>query len=329
MQKGTEPGLSGWQILALLALAAASQGTDTAAEAAGEAEPQRSAAPARSLPGRSWAIVKRTFSKFSDNRILSVSAGVTYYLLLAVFPGLAALVSLYGLFADPATIPQQLDALAGLLPQGGIELIREQLQRLASHRHSALGLGFLFGLATALWSTSAGMKALFDALNVVHDEVEKRSYLKLTAMALLFTLCAMVFSLLALAAVVVVPIILNFVGLGPMVIALKLLRWPLLLVAAMLGMAVFYYYGPSRTDRKWRWISWGSALAALGWVAVSVLFSWYVQNFGSYDKTYGSLGAAIGFMTWLWLSSTVFLLGAELDAVIKNESAERKKAQPQ
>ncbi|MDW6020567.1 YihY/virulence factor BrkB family protein [Mesorhizobium sp. BAC0120] len=271
-------------------------------------------------------IIKHTFSKFSENRILSVSAGVTYYLLLAVFPGLAALVSLYGLFSDPATIPQQLDALAGFLPQGAMDLIRGQLQRLASHRSSALGLGFLIGLATALWSTSAGMKALFDALNVVHDEVEKRSYLKLTSMALLFTLGVIVFSLLALAGVVVVPVVLNLVGLGPLAGTLmKLLRWPLLLIIAMLALAVFYYYGPSRTHRIWRWISLGSALASLAWVAVSVLFSWYVQNFGSYDKTYGSLGAAVGFMTWLWLSTTVFLLGAQLDAVLENKSAEGKK----
>jgi membrane protein len=303
--------------VALLGLAAASSGEATA----GEAEPRRGAAPARAPGDRSWAtIIKRTFSEFSEDRILAVSAGVTYYLLLAVFPALAAMVSLYGLFADPATIPQQLDALAGFLPPGAMDIIREQLQRLTSHRSSALGFGFLFGLATALWSTSAGMKALFDALNVAHDEVEKRSYPKLTGMALLFTLGAMAFSLLALAAVVVVPVVLNFVGLGPVVEALmKLLRWPILLVIAMLAMAVFYHYGPSRTHRQWRWISWGSGLAALAWVAVSVLFSWYVQNFGSYDKTYGSLGAAIGFMTWLWLSTTIFLLGAELNTEIDRD----------
>ena len=318
------PGrFSSWQILALLGLAAASSGADRA----GKAEPQRSAAPARPTADRSWAtILKRTFSEFSEDRILAVSAVVTYYLLLALFPALAALVSLYGLFADPATIPQQLDTLAGLLPQGAMDIIKEQLQRLTSHRPSALGIGFLFGVATALWSTSAGMKALFDALNVVHDEVEKRSYLKLTSMALLFTLGVIVFSLLALAGVVVVPVVLNLVGLGPLAETLmKLLRWPLLLMVAMLALAVFYYYGPSRTHRIWRWISLGSALASLAWVAVSVLFSWYVQNFGSYDKTYGSLGAAVGFMTWLWLSTTVFLLGAQLDAVLENKSAEGKK----
>jgi membrane protein len=311
-------GFAPWQLLALVGLAVAGRirpearpaGLAPATEEADELLPQ---------PRASWAtILKRTFTEFSEDRILSLAASVTYYLLLAVFPALTALVSLYGLVADPTEISRHLGSLAGVLPGGAVEVIGDQLQRLTSHRPSALGAGFVVGLLVALWSTSGGMKALFDALNVVQEEKEKRGFVRLTLTALAFTAGAIVFLLIALAAVVVLPAVLGFVGLGSSTeLLMKLLRWPLLLVVAALALAPLYYFGPSRTRREWKWVSWGSAAASIAWVAGSVLFSWYVQNFGNYDKTYGSLGAIIGFMTWLWLSATIFLLGAELNSEIE------------
>ena len=175
----------------------------------------------------------------------------------------------------------------------------------------------------ALWSANSGVKSLFDALNIVYNETEKRGLITLNLVSLAFTLGAILLIILALVAIAVVPVVLNFVGLGPIAGKLiSILRWPLLLVAVALAIALVYRHGPSRRKAKWRWITWGSAFASIAWLAVSILFSWYVSNFGSYDKTYGSLGAAVGFMTWIWLSMIVVLIGAELDSEMEHQTAE-------
>jgi membrane protein len=284
----------------------------------------REATTPSEIPARGWKdILWRVYEDLTAHRILMVAAGVTFYALLAVFPAIAALVSLYGLFADPASIGTILQSLAGVLPGGAIEIVGDQLQRVASQGGGKLGFAFVIGLVIALWSANAGMKALFDALNIVYDEQEKRGFIKLNLVSLAFTLGAIAFMLLALAAVVVVPIVFNVIGLGSIVNWLvRILRWPLMLVAVALGLALIYRYGPSRDTAQWRWVTWGSGAASVLWIVVSLLFSWYVSNFGSYNKTYGSLGAAIGFMTWIWLSVTVILLGAELDAQMEHQTAE-------
>jgi membrane protein len=326
----SKQGFATWQLLALVGLAIAAR---TSPHPTPERRSSQERQPANQNellphPAASWTeIMKRTFAEFSDDRVPALAASVTYYLLLALFPALTALVSLYGLFADPAAMSRHLDTLSGFLPAGAVQVIGDQLQRLTSHRTSALGFGFALGLAIALWSTSAGMKALFDALNVVYEENEKRGFVRLTLTALAFTLGAIVFLLISLGAVVVIPAVLNFVGLGPATdLLMRILRWPLLLVIAGLALALLYYFGPSRTHREWKWVSWGSATASVGWIVASLLFSWYVQNFGSYDKSYGSLGAVIGFMTWLWLSTTIFLIGAELNSEIEKSATGRDRA---
>jgi len=250
-----------------------------------------------------------------------VAAGVTFYTLLAIFPGIGALISLYGLFADAGSMSSHLSILSGLLPAGATDLIGDQMTRLASEKTAALGFRFFVGLAIALWSASAGAKALFDALNIVYEETEKRGFLRRAGLALLFTLGGIAFVMLALGAIVVVPVVFNFLGLeSASGMLMAILRWPLMLVITALVLAVLFRYGPSRTEARWRWLSWGSGVAAVLWVGVSLLFSWYVQNFGSYNKTYGSLGAAIGFMTWIWISTIVLLIGAELNAEIEHQT---------
>jgi membrane protein len=275
------------------------------------------------IPAKGWKdIFWRTFARFSDHRILLVAAGVTFYTLLAIFPGIAALISLYGLFADPGAISNQLGNLTGILPGGAVDIIRGEMTRLAAQKAGSLGFGFFSGVGVALWSASGGLKALFNALNIVYDEKEKRGFVKLAALALLFTLGSAVFLLIALGTVIVLPIVLNFIGLGGLSeLLIKTLRWPGLFVLTGLALAFLYRYGPCRTKAEWRWITWGSALAAILWVVASVLFSLYVQNFGNYNKTYGSLGAVIGFMTWIWVSTSIFLLGAELNAEIEHQTA--------
>ncbi|UDL93218.1 YihY/virulence factor BrkB family protein [Lichenihabitans sp. PAMC28606] len=275
------------------------------------------------LPLRGWTdVLWRTYEDLSSHRILAVSAGVTFYALLALFPAIAAFVSLYGLFANASTINDQLNSLQGMMPGGAVDIIGEQVKRIASKPGGTLGLALVSGLAISLWSANAGMKALFDALNVVNDETEKRSFVVLNALSLTFTLGAIAFLLLAIAAVVVLPILFNLVGLGgALVTILAIGRWPVMLLIVAGALALLYRYGPSRATAQWRWVSWGSAISAVAWLGGSALFSWYVSSFGSYNETYGSLGGAIGFMTWIWISTTIVLLGAEINAEMEHQTA--------
>jgi membrane protein len=292
-------------------------------QAADEKGRGRSADTPTEIPALGWKdILWRTYEEFNKDRIMSVAAGVTYYALLAVFPAIAALVSIYGLFADPGTIQDHLNTLSGVLPGGALDIIREQVIRIASQGGGTLGFGFIFGLGLSLWSSNAGMKAIFDALNIVYGEEEKRSFIKLNLLSLSFTLGAIAFILIALAGIIVLPIVLSFIGLGSGTEWLvSLARWPILLIGVVSGLSLIYRFGPSRDKAEWRWVTPGGIVAAVLWLAVSMLFSWYVANFGSYNETYGSLGAVIGFMTWIWLSTIVVLLGAEINAEMEHQTA--------
>jgi membrane protein len=264
----------------------------------------------------------RSCEQIAEDRLLAVAAGVVFYGLLAVFPAVTAFVSLYGLFASPSDINEHLSLAAGILPQGAVDILREQIGRLTTGSSAKLSFGFVFGLAVALWSANAGMKAIMDALNVVYDEKEKRSFIKLNLLSLAFTLAAIVALLVALGAVVVLPVVLNFLGLQNVTdLLFRLARWPLLLILIMVGLAVLYRYGPSRREPRWQWISVGSVFAAIAWLISSVLLSWYLASFANYNATYGSLGAGIGMMMWMWVSSIVILFGAELNSEIEHQTA--------
>lgn len=268
-----------------------------------------------------WNVLKRAGAGFSQDRVMAEAAGVTFYSLLALFPAIASLISLYGLFSDPAKLNDQLQGLGGIVPGGGLDIIKAQITALTASGHKALGFGAIVGVATSVWSANAGMKSLFDALNVVYHEHEKRSFVRLTLTSLAFTLGAVAFIIIALLAVVAVPVLLNFVGFGSAAdMLLNLVRWPFMLLVLIGALALIYRYGPSRTNARWVWVSWGSVAAALLWVLVSLGFSYYVSNFGNYNKTYGSLGAVIGFMTWIWISSMVVLMGAELNAELEQQT---------
>jgi membrane protein len=271
---------------------------------------------------RGWKdILLRIWTNIGKDRVIVVAAGVTFYAVLALFPAIAAFVALYGLFADPTTITSHLDSIAGLAPQGAIEVMRDHITRVASQGGATLGLTFIVGLLASLWSANAGMKSLFDALNLVYNEPEKRTFVWLNVISLTFTILAIVFALVAIGTMIVVPIILNFLGLaGATEMVIKIARWPALFVVVSLVLAFLYRYGPSREKPRWRWITWGSAFAAIAWLVVSILFSWYAENFGSYNKTYGSLGAIIAFMFWIWLSIIVVLIGAELNAETEHQT---------
>jgi membrane protein len=282
----------------------------------------RAARTPSEIPGRGWKdILLRIWKNIGEDRVIVVAAGVTFYSILAVFPAIAALVALYGLFADPATIASHLDDITGLVPGGAIEVMRDQITRVTSQGSTTLGLTFIVSLLVSLWSANAGMKSLFDALNLVYNESEKRGFFKLNLMSLAFTVLTIVFVLLAIGALVVVPIVLSFLGLGGATeLLVKIARWPALFIVVTLALAFLYRYGPSREKPRWRWLTWGSVFAAVAWLGVSILFSWYAENFGNYNKTYGSLGAIIAFMFWLWLSIIVVLIGGELNAETEHQT---------
>lgn len=278
------------------------------------------------VPGL-WPLSKRVVSETIDNDLMTQAAAITFYTLLSIFPGLTMLVSLFGLFADPATIMHQVDNLNFLMPGGGVDLLRDELKTLTSAGASGLGWAAIIGLLTSLWTANQAMKAMFNGLNQVHEVKEKRSFIQLTALTLLCTAGMVVLMIVALGAVIVVPAVLAFVGLGSLFDqVLVLARWPLLLIGIAGMLAVMFRFGPCRTKVVWRWISWGSGFASVLWLVVSFAFSYYVSNFGNYNKTYGSLGAVVGFMTWIWISSTVILIGAQLDAELVKSTVGKQRS---
>src|SRR5258708_7411054 len=282
------------------------------------------------IPCRGWRdVFIRVYRNVETNRVIIVAAGVSFYSLLAIFPAIAAMVAIYGLFADPAAISAHLDSASGLLPGGAIEIIRDQLTRTSSPGTGTLGFTFLGGLAFKLWSANAGIKSIFDALNLVYNEEEQRGFVILNLVSLMFTAAAIVFALAAIVLVIALPIVLDYIGLGVATdLTVRVGRWPLLFLGVSFALAVLYRYGPSRSRPKLRWISWGSAFATITWIIASVLFSWYTANFATYDKTYGSLGAVIGFMVWLWISMIVILVGATINAEIERQTAIPMRGRP-
>jgi membrane protein len=281
-----------------------------------------SSSPLR-IPWVGWKdILWRTYVRTGEDRLLAIAAGVVFFGLLAVFPAITALVSCYGLFANPSTIGDNLQTLAVMLPEGSFQIVQDQIGRVLAKGNTALGATFLFGLALAIWSANAGVKAVIDALNVVYEEREKRSFIQLNLLSLAFTIGGILALLLMVGAVLVFPLVLDHLGLGPQSkVIVSQARWPLLFVFLVVGLGILYRVAPSRRAARWDWLSVGTLTAALLWILGSALLSWYLSNFGNYDATYGSLGAAIGLMMWMWMSAIIVLCGAELNSETEHQTA--------
>ncbi|WP_214472986.1 YihY/virulence factor BrkB family protein [Mesorhizobium sp. dw_380] len=275
------------------------------------------------IPRLGWKdIFWRLWEEFNKDRVLLIAAGATFYLLLALFPALAAFISIYGFVADPVTVADHVAYLNGLLPSGGIDLIRDQLQALARQKPSALGTGFFIGLGIALWSANSGMKALFDAMNIAYEEREKRSFVTLNLMSILFTIGALLIGIVLLLTVGVVPALLRYFYLDAWTETLVAVsRWPILMATMLTGISLLYRFGPSREHAKWRWLSWGASIATVILVAASWLFSFYLQHFANYNATYGSLGAVVGLMMWTWISVIILIAGAAINAEMEHQTA--------
>lgn len=270
-----------------------------------------------------WDILNRVWYDLSTNNMSIVAAGVAFYALFSIFPGLALLVSLYGLFADRKNVSDLLDMAAGVLPDEAQKLLSDQLQALLSAPPAGLGLAALIGLVLALWSARSSAGALISALNITYDEQEKRSFVRVNLVAIAFTLGAVSFAVIALTSVAILPVIIEFLPIGEKArTILSLVRWPLLAALVVVALTLLYRYGPCRHKARWRWTSPGAVVATLLWIAASALFSYYAGSFASYDKTYGSIGAVVVLLTWFYLTSYIVLLGAELNAEMEHQTAE-------
>lgn len=280
-----------------------------------EAEP-RADSPA-DVPARDWkAILLGVGKEFNQDQIPLIAAGVTFYMVLALFPALAAFVSVYGLASDPGQVGVQLHRLSHVLPGGAVTVIGGQLAELAKAKPSGLSLGFLVGVLTAIWSANGAAGAIVTGLNIAYEAKERRGFIRRTATSLAITVAMLAFAALAVILLGLASSAGHFIGPHGALIA-NLISWPTIVIILAIGLALLYRFGPCRRSVRLRWITPGAAAVVIVWVIVSAIFSAYVANFGHYNKTYGSLGAAVGFMTWLWLSSMLLLAGAELNAEIE------------
>lgn len=269
---------------------------------------------------RGWKdVLRRVHREIVEDRLVLSAAGVAFFAILAIFPGIAALVAVYGLLGDTAVIARQLSALSPLIPADAIQVVVGQLDRLAANNDEhTLGLTFLVSLAISLWSANTGMKAIFGALNIIRGEGETRSFLRLNGLSLLFTLGAMLFVIVTLLAIVALPVALRLVGLEQASEGLiSVARWPVFFIAVVAAITLVSHYGPSRDGRPWRWLTWGSGTAAILWIVISMLFSRYAASITGFNAAYGSLGAVVGLMIWLWLSTMAILIGAAIDAELE------------
>lgn len=271
--------------------------------------------PGKIPPGGWMDVLWRAWNEVSDANLFLVAGGVTYAVLLALFPGLAALVAIYGLVLDPSQVERQVSALSGVLPEESKQLLIDELHKLISTSSGTLGLSAAFGLVLALWSASRGMSGLITSLNIAYEEKERRGFFKLNLLALGLTIALVLGGLVVIALVAVLPAAVQLIGLRDATRWFLLgLEWPLLVVVVMFGLAAIYRYAPAREKPQWRWVSPGAIAATSLWIIGSIAFTVYVANFNSYDKTYGSLGGVVILLTWLYLSAFVVLLGAAINA---------------
>jgi membrane protein len=268
-----------------------------------------------------WDIIWRVVKRLGNDNITLVSGGIAMYALLSVFPGLAAAVSLYGLFATPADAIRHMSAFSSVLPPGVWDIFNTQLKTLTSHEQSTLSVTAMLGFAVALWSARSAMSALMTASNIAYGEREKRSFIMQVLISLVLTVGAVVGFLAMLSLGVAIPVALKILGTSNWVQWTGVvLPWAVLWVFAVIGLAFVYRYAPARQPARWRWVTWGSAIAATLWLVASALFAVYVRTFANYGKTYGALGGVIALLTWFYFSSVLVVIGAEINAEMERQT---------
>lgn len=256
--------------------------------------------------------------EIGDNNVSIVSAGVAFFAFLAVFPAIGALVSIYGLAMDPQSIQQQLENISSVMPEQALEIIETQLESLVSTSGTALGWSMALGILLSIWSANKGTKSLFTGVDIAYDTKNDRGFLKQNAMTLFFTFIAIILVIISMAVIVVFPAIVGYLGLPSGVENLiGYGRWVILAGIVIFFLASIYRYAPAKVTSKYKWVMPGALLATVLWLIASWGFSFYVKNFGSYGEVYGSISAVVVLLLWLFLTSFIILLGAELNSEIE------------
>ena len=269
-----------------------------------------------------WQVAQRVWSESNRDNLSVVAAGCAFFALAAIFPALSALISLYGLTADPATVEQQFQMLGSVLPPQAYGIVIEQIHRISAASNGTLGWGLVVSLLLALWSANAGTQAMIAALNIAYEEPERRSLFRYYFDAFTFTITGILGGVVMLLAIVYVPILFAFTGYShAFELVVSIARWPFLALFAVFLLSLLYRYGPCRRNAKWHWVSVGSLFAMVVWLIASAAFSLYVSNFANYDRLYGSLGAVIILLIWLYISFYIVLIGAEINAELELQTA--------
>jgi membrane protein len=273
------------------------------------------------IPHKGWIdILWRTGAAYFGDRVGFVAGGVTFFVLLSLFPTLGAFVTIYGLFADPNDAWSRLIFLSSILPAGVAGFLGEEMQRLAENSSGVLTFTLVWTLLLSLWTANGAIKVLFYGLNIAYHEVEKRNLVKYNLVCLAFTVSGLLAVLLTAALVVGAPLVLGLFGWEARWGYLAPFRWPLLLVLYVAALTVIYRFGPCRQRARWRWLTPGALFAAALSLSLSLIFSWYLQTFVR-TAAYGPLAAMMGFLLWTWLSVQIILMGAELNAEIEHQTA--------
>jgi len=305
--------------------------TDDRTKARGGDVGQQADTPAQ-IPAAGWLqISRRSLKEIANDHLTLIAKGVAYSWFLALFPGLIAAISIYGLVTDPAEVSSQVANLSSSLPDSAQTLITTQLESVASASGGALGIGLILSLALALWSASAGMAGLVEALNIAYDEEEERNFVVKRGLALLLTVGFVLFFGIAIGLIAVFPYLSGVLGSSLVVrVLLEILRWAILLAMAIVALALLYRVGPDRDAPAIKWVSLGSIIATVIWVVASLGFAFYVNNFGSYAKTYGALAGVVVLLLWFWITALVVLLGAEINAETEAQTGkDTTKGEPQ
>jgi membrane protein len=268
-------------------------------------------------------VIHRTYLEIISDRISLIAAGCAFYATLALFPAITMLVSIYGLVFDPTTVEPQLEVIREFLPPAAFALISDRVHTLVSQRSGTLGVSLLISTAVAFWSSSTGTKSLLSALNMAYEEQECRGFLRFQVVGLLMTLCGILATITGLTILVFLPVMIDFIGLDAYSSALvRVVSLLLLITFVAASLSLLYYFGPCRRSAKWYWITPGSLIATMLWLAASVLLSLYVGHVANYETYYGPIGAVVGVMMWFWLSAYAVLLGAELNAELELQTLE-------
>ena len=289
------------------------------------------AASPLAIPKRGWwEVLLRVKDEITDDNLSIVAAGVAFYGFLAIFPMIGAVMTVFGLIADPSVATRQMEPFQQIVPSKVYEILMQQVRDVTAASDTSLSMGLLFGLSLTLWSSTKGIKALFAALNVAYEEKETRNFFRLNLRALAFTAGGVAFIVISLSAIALIPVVVQFVPLGDMLeTALVWLRWPIIAIVVILALAILYRHGPDRRNAKFRWITPSAVAATVLWLGISICFSIYVRNFGNYGETFGSLGAVVVLLFWFYFSALAVCIGAELNSELEMQTYRDSTVGPQ